>query len=104
MNWEALLSTQKLGVDEKEPEEFSRYPMNEFEKDYNKIVFSSAFRRLEETSPGMADAAEGQRSGKFRRKCAGTQNFSKGEISFRNQSVCSLHQHSGQMPYRFLFL
>ena len=33
MNWEALLSTQKLGNDEKEPEEFSRYPMNEFEKD-----------------------------------------------------------------------
>ena len=44
MNWEALLSTQKLGNDEKEPEEFSRYPMNEFEKDYNKIVSSSAFR------------------------------------------------------------
>ena len=48
MNWEALLSTQKLGNDEKEPEEFSRYPMNEFEKDYNKIVSSSAFRRLQD--------------------------------------------------------
>ena len=48
MNWETLLSTQKLGIDEKEPEEFSRYPMNEFEKDYNKIVSSSAFRRLQD--------------------------------------------------------
>lgn len=37
MNWEALLSTQKLGNDEKEPEEFSRYPMNEFEKVITKL-------------------------------------------------------------------
>lgn len=48
MNWDALLSTCKLSADEQEPEEFSRYPINEFEKDYNKIVSSAAFRRLQD--------------------------------------------------------
>ena len=48
MNWEALLSTRKLNDDTPDPEEFARYPINEFEKDYNKIVSSAAFRRLQD--------------------------------------------------------
>lgn len=48
MNWESLLSTQKLSDIEQEPSEFSRYPINEFEKDYNRIVSSAAFRRLQD--------------------------------------------------------
>ena len=48
MNWEALLSTQKLAQEEEEPGEFRNYPINEFEKDYNKIVSSAAFRRLQD--------------------------------------------------------
>ena len=48
MNWETLLSTQKLAQEEEEPVEFRNYPINEFEKDYNKIVSSAAFRRLQD--------------------------------------------------------
>lgn len=48
MNWDDLLSTVKLGSVETEPPEFARYPINEFEKDYNRIVSSAAFRRLQD--------------------------------------------------------
>ena len=48
MNWETLLSTRKLNEEEQEREEFTRYPINEFEKDYNKIVSSAVFRRLQD--------------------------------------------------------
>ncbi len=48
MEWSKLLSTRKLYIEEKEPKEFSDYPINEFEKDYNKIVSSAAFRRLQD--------------------------------------------------------
>lgn len=49
MDWKQLLSTQKLNTDnQKEPKEFSQYPINEFEKDYNRIVSNSAFRRLQD--------------------------------------------------------
>lgn len=48
MNWNDLLSTVKLGPEETEPPEFARYPINEFEKDYNRIVSSAAFRRLQD--------------------------------------------------------
>ena len=47
MEWRSLLSVKKL-VEEAEPEQFSQYPINEFEKDYNKIVSSAAFRRLQD--------------------------------------------------------
>ena len=33
MQWEKLLSTQKLFEEPKEPEVFGKYPINEFEKD-----------------------------------------------------------------------
>lgn len=48
MEWSKLLSTRKLYNEEKEPKQFSDYPINEFEKDYNKIVSSAAFRRLQD--------------------------------------------------------
>lgn len=48
MEWSTLLSTWKLAEEEPEPDCFSRYPINEFEKDFNKIVSSAAFRRLQD--------------------------------------------------------
>lgn len=48
MQWETLLSTNKLVAELPDPEQFSRHPINEFEKDYNKIVSSPAFRRLQD--------------------------------------------------------
>lgn len=48
MNWKELLSTQKLGDEDKEPRDWAQYPINDFEKDYNKIVSSAAFRRLQD--------------------------------------------------------
>lgn len=48
MEWNTLLSTQKLTEEEPEPQEFKQYPINAFEKDYNKIVSSAAFRRLQD--------------------------------------------------------
>ncbi len=48
MEWRRLLATQKLSLEETEPEAFTRYPINDFEKDYSKIVSSAAFRRLQD--------------------------------------------------------
>lgn len=48
MEWVSLLSTNKLGEDVAEPRDWANYPINEFEKDYNKIVSSAAFRRLQD--------------------------------------------------------
>lgn len=48
MEWLSLLSTEKLAKEEAEPNAFLQYPINEFEKDYNKIVSSAAFRRLQD--------------------------------------------------------
>ncbi len=48
MDWERLLLTQKLHDEEAEPDQFRDYPISEFEKDYNKIVSSAAFRRLQD--------------------------------------------------------
>lgn len=49
MEWTSLLSVEKLVAEEDEPAAvFSQYPINEFEKDYNKIVSSAAFRRLQD--------------------------------------------------------
>ena len=48
MEWCNLLSTQKLAQAEPEPSEFERYPINAFEKDYNEIVSSVVFRRLQD--------------------------------------------------------
>ena len=43
MEWKTLLSTEKLASEIAEPAVFKDYPINEFEKDYSKIVSSAAF-------------------------------------------------------------
>ena len=48
MDWNRLLSTQKLVQEETEPKQFQEYPINDFEKDFNKIVSSAVFRRLQD--------------------------------------------------------
>jgi len=48
MEWQSLLSAQKLIEEIQEPEEFKQYPINAFEKDYNEIVSSVVFRRLQD--------------------------------------------------------
>ncbi len=48
MKWKSLLSTAKLTPEDSEPDAFSSYPINAFEKDYNRIVSSAAFRRLQD--------------------------------------------------------
>lgn len=48
MEWKDLLSLERQVKNEKEPAEFGKYPIDEFEKDYLSIVSSSAFRRLQD--------------------------------------------------------
>lgn len=48
MEWSKLLSNKKLREEDPEPSEFDDYPINSFEKDYNSIVSSSVFRRLQD--------------------------------------------------------
>lgn len=48
MNWEQLLSTETQVKREVEPEDFSKYPMDDLEKDYKAIISSAAFRRLQD--------------------------------------------------------
>lgn len=48
MEWASLLSKSKLGEEVAEPRDWASYPISAFEKDYNKIVSSAAFRRLQD--------------------------------------------------------
>lgn len=48
MDWSDLLSEQRLSKEEKEPKYFKQYPISHFERDYEKIVSSAAFRRLQD--------------------------------------------------------
>lgn len=48
MEWKNLLSLERQAEKEKEPSEFEKYSIEEFEKDYLAIVSSSAFRRLQD--------------------------------------------------------
>lgn len=48
MNWKDLLSTKKLADTDPAPSEWDFYPINPFEQDYNRIVSSAAFRRLQD--------------------------------------------------------
>lgn len=48
MEWKKLLSQCRLGAEEKDPEVFKNYPISPFERDYEKIVSSAAFRRLQD--------------------------------------------------------
>lgn len=43
MNWQSLLSPERLGKEALSPDELGRSP---FHKDYDRVVFSGAFRRL----------------------------------------------------------
>lgn len=48
MEWKELLTTERLAEEEKEPNEFDNYYISPFERDYEKIVSSAAFRRLQD--------------------------------------------------------
>ena len=48
MEWKSLLSLERQVEKEKEPPQFERYPIDEVEKDYQAIISSAAFRRLQD--------------------------------------------------------
>ena len=48
MQWDKLLSSKTSVKKEKEPREWERYPIDEFEKDYSSIILSASFRRLQD--------------------------------------------------------
>ncbi len=48
MEWDKLLSIKTSVKREKEPEEWIKYPSDDFEKDYNSIILSASFRRLQD--------------------------------------------------------
>lgn len=48
MEWKTLLSLQTQVTREAVPEDFKKYPISDLEKDYNAIVSSSVFRRLQD--------------------------------------------------------
>ena len=48
MEWERLLSVERLAELEEEPEAFGRYPIHPFEQDHQAIITSAAFRRLQD--------------------------------------------------------
>lgn len=48
MEWNELLTDKRLGNSAKYSYDESRYPVSEFEKDYEKIITSAAFRRLQD--------------------------------------------------------
>lgn len=48
MKWEKLLSTKTSVKKGEEPEDWSKYPIDDFEKDYKSIILSASFRRLQD--------------------------------------------------------
>ena len=48
MEWEKLLSLKRQVEKDPEPGDFGKYPISELEKDYQAIISSSAFRRLQD--------------------------------------------------------
>lgn len=48
MEWEKLLSSKTIIEREEKPKEFSDYPISDIETDYEQIISSSAFRRLQD--------------------------------------------------------
>lgn len=48
MEWNELLTEKRLGDSARYPYDENRYPVSEFEKDYEKIITSAAFRRLQD--------------------------------------------------------
>lgn len=48
MEWMKLLSENRLSKEAEDPKVFNDYPISSFERDYEKIVSSAAFRRLQD--------------------------------------------------------
>ena len=48
MEWNKLLSTNTKIRRKENPKEFEKYPINDIEIDYEQIISSSAFRRLQD--------------------------------------------------------
>lgn len=48
MEWKNLLTEERLLDEERPPSIFNKYPISSFERDYERIVSSSAFRRLQD--------------------------------------------------------
>lgn len=48
MNWENLLSFKTQVPREPEPTEFEKYPISDQEKDYQEIISSSTFGKLQD--------------------------------------------------------
>lgn len=48
MKWSELLSSKTQIEREDRPEEFKKYPISNIEIDYEQIISSSAFRRLQD--------------------------------------------------------
>ena len=48
MDWNKLLSSKTQIKREDNPTEFSIYPISDIERDYEQIISSSAFRRLQD--------------------------------------------------------
>ena len=48
MEWKKLLTQSRLNKEEKDPSAFEDYYISPFERDYERIVSSAAFRRLQD--------------------------------------------------------
>ena len=48
MEWTNLLSLETQAKREEEPNDFGKYPISDLEKDYQSIISSAAFRRLQD--------------------------------------------------------
>lgn len=48
MEWQRLLASQRLGRPRQGPEGAAQKPRTEFSRDYDRVIFSSAFRRLQD--------------------------------------------------------
>lgn len=48
MEWKKLLTQSRLSKEEKDPSAFEDYYISPFERDYERIVSSAAFRRLQD--------------------------------------------------------
>ena len=47
MQWDTLLSARRLHVDNAQATDDQSYARSEFQRDYDRIIFSSPFRRLQ---------------------------------------------------------
>ena len=52
MNWQQLISNKRLGQEHKHPERHD--DRTEFKRDYDRLIFSAPFRRLQNKSVSIA--------------------------------------------------